>query len=265
MSERMSERTLVCTPWHVLAVRDAFLDAWKIKLDDPRLLLREDIGRIGCGAMKNLIIDEAIERGAETVVVLDSDCHPEFSEEYSSLDEFIALHEEALEPVEIEDFLCSPTVPPARGIPYFNRSLTLPVAASIGFWVGMPDRDAARQLAEGVETPMEYDRRFCYMQPTMMCGMNLAFKPREWLPWCRFLPVSRMDDVFMSWLWSREIARRKHCINFGGPLVRHVRQSHVFNSLVDEVKWLEFNETIWKKIWEHPSDDYATLRALIPV
>lgn len=259
----MSERVLVCTPWHNLAVRDAFLYAWNIKADDPRLLLREDTERIGCGAMKNKIIAEAVERGAEVVIVLDSDCHPVGM----SLGKFIDRHVQALEPVDIEDFLQPMTTPIARGIPYLeeSRSLKVSVAASLGFWQGMPDRDAARQLVEGVNAPMEFKRGIVYRQPTMLCGMNIAFRPKEWLPWCSFIDVSRLDDVFMSWLWSKEADRRGYCFNFQGPDVLHTRQSDVFNSLIDEAKHLKWNETGWRTIWEHPSNDYATLRALLPV
>lgn len=252
----------VCTPWHIPEVRDEFLRAWDIAAIPEWLFLEQDKDKSGCAVTKNRAVKRAADAGAEVVVVLDSDCFP--VHDRTSLEEFVGAHLAALEPQEFPVFEVT-TAPPARGVPYFNRTIKLPVAASLGWWYGMPDRDAARQLIEGAESPMEFQRRIVYGRPTMLCGMNIAFRPKEWFPWCSFLNVNRMDDVFMSWLWCKEAARRNHCFNLNGPNVRHARQSHVFRSLIDEAKWLEFNEHIWSDIWMHPASDYATLRALIPI
>lgn len=260
--------TLVLVPWHNRDVRDAFLDAWRIDENDPRLLLREDVNRIGCGAMKTAMLEEAVALGALTTIILDSDVHPDWAAGYGSLDEFIALHEAALEDQVIDDFLVPMTAPIARGIPMLpeNRSLRVPIAASLGFWTGIPDYSAAAQLVLGATSPMaHYDRSVVFGRPTMLCGMNIAFSPAQWLPWCRFIEVDRLDDVFLSWLWCKEAARRGYGFNFGGPDVKHVRQSNALKSLVAEAKYAEWNETGWREIWQSPSTDYAELRALLPV
>ncbi len=259
--------TAVVVPWHTPAVRDEFLAHWGLNgatLPDW-LVLQQDTDRSGCAVTKNRGILAAVNAGAETVVVLDSDCFPDTAMgSPKTLEGMMEAHLEALKPQEFPVFEVT-TDPPARGVPYFNRSIKLPVAASLGWWSGIPDRDAARQLIEGAEAPMLYNRCVVYGRPTMLCGMNIAFRPGEWQPWCNFIEVSRMDDVFMSWLWCKEAARRNHCFNFNGPTVRHSRQSKIFASLVDEARWLEFNENIWAEVWIHPATDYPTLRKLFPV
>lgn len=259
----MSERVLVCTPWHNLAVRDAFLDAWKITPDDPRILLREDIGRIGCGAMKNKIIAEAVERGAKTAIVLDSDCHP--SRSCPTLEEFIAGHERALEPCPVRMFV-EVTHPISRGTPHepTNRFLIKPVAASMGFWEDNPDWDAISQIVYGADAEMAHYTQARFMQYFALSGMNLAFD-LKWLPWCQFIDVPRMDDIWMGFLWQREAYRRGYCFNLAGPTVKHSRQSNQWLNLRQEAPFMEANETLWQKIHTHPSNDYDTLRALIPV
>ena len=256
----------VVTPWHSKEQLDRFLAAWGEKGESSFLILQQDKDKRGCGATKNRGIKRAMDAGIEVVVVLDDDVFPDPSRPASpqNLQELVAAHIACLEPQEFPVFEVT-TNPPARGVPYFNRTIKLPVAASVGWWNGIPDRDAARQLVEGAHAPMEYQRRLVYGRPTMLCGMNIAFRPKDWWPWCSFIEVSRMDDVFMSWLWCKEAARCNHCFNLNGPTLLHSRQSKVFSSLVDESKWLEFNEHIWSDIWMHPASDYQTLRELIPI
>lgn len=261
----MKSTAAIVVPWHIAEVRDAFLAAWAIPgphLPDW-LIMEHDVRKEGCAVTKNRGVRRAVELGAEVVVVLDSDC---FSDRTGpdSLEGVMEAHLRCLEPQEFPVFEVT-TSPPARGVPYFNRTIELPVAASVGWWAGMPDRDAARQLIEGVEAPMEFQRRIIYGRPTMICGMNIAFRPRDWAPWSDFLNVSRFDDVFMSWLWCKEASRRNHCFNLNGPTIRHSRQSNMWASLRDEAKWLEFNEHIWSDIWMSPATDYETLRGMIPV
>jgi hypothetical protein len=224
-------------------------------------VLEQDIDGKGCAVTKNRGIQRAMDAGADVVVVLDSDCFP--SKEVQTLEELMKAHLNALKPQRLPVFEVT-TNPPARGVPYFNRTIEIPVAASVGFWEHIPDRDAARQLIEGATAPMEYQRRVVYGRPTMLCGMNIAFNPNLWMPWCSFIDIPRMDDVFMSWLWCKEASRRNYCFNLNGPLIRHSRQSNLFASLIEEAEWLGFNETIWLDIWMHESTDYKTLRALIP-
>ncbi len=260
----MSAQPYFVVPWFNPEQRDRWLAAWGLA-DKPLpdwLILQQDSDKSGCGATKNKGVRRAMEAGAEVVVILDDDVTP--CGELTTLESVAAAHLKCLEP---QDFPLMEimTEPVARGVPYFNRTAKLPVAISVGWWAGMPDRDAAHQLVQGVTSPMFFKQRVVYGRPVMVCGMNIAFRPSEWIPWCDFLPVSRFDDVLQSWLWCKEISRRNHCINFHGPTLTHSRQSDVFSSLVDEAKWLRFNEDIWSKIWLHPSNDYATLRALIPV
>lgn len=262
----MSAQAAIMVPWHIESVRDEFLRAWGITTVPDWLIMEHDARKEGCAVTKNRGVRRAMEAGHEVVCVLDSDCFPteRYHEGPQTLEALMAAHLACLEPQEYPVFEVT-TSPAARGVPYFNRSIKLPVAASVGWWVGMPDRDAARQLIEGATAEMRYDRKIIYGRPTMLCGMCIAFRPRDWAPWSDFLNVSRMDDVFMSWLWCKEAARRNHCFNLGGPTIRHSRQSKVFSSLIDEAKWLEFNEHIWSDIWMSPATDYETLRGMIPV
>lgn len=261
----MKKHFCVITPWHRREQLDWFLSQWGIASIPEWLLLQQDSNKEGCGVTKNRGIKRAMELGYEHVVVLDDDCAPsEWQGAPQTLEDLAGQHIAALQPQPVP-MMDVTTTPIARGIPYFNRTITMPVAASIGYWSGMPDRDAARQLAEGVATGMDFERRVSYGKSTMLCGMNIAFKPHDWFPWCSLIEVSRLDDVFMSWLWSKEAARRGHCFNYAGPMISHKRQSHVFNSLIDEAKFLELNETLWSTIWQHPANDYEILRNLIPV
>jgi hypothetical protein len=265
--ENFKMKFCIVVPWFNPQQRDKFLAAWGIVGAIPDwLFLEQDPNKSGCGATKNRGIKRSMDAGAEVTIVLDDDvyCYPSDLDPCLSLEDLAERHIEALQPQELPVFEVT-TNPPARGVPYFNRTIKVPVAASVGWWTNIPDRDAARQLIEGANSPMEYQRRVIYGRPTMLCGMNIAFRAHEWWPWCSFLPVSRMDDVFMSWLWCKEAARRNHCFNLNGPTVMHSRQSNVFSSLIDEAKWLEKNETLWSDIWMHPASDYDTLRRLVPV
>ena len=171
----------------------------------------------------------------------------------------------ALEPQPVALFE-TVTDPASRGTPYApaNLTATLPVAASMGFWTRVGDHCAVRQLAHG-PIPMTFAPRAVYGRWFPLCGMNLAFRPALWDPWCRFVEVARFDDIWMGWLWQKEAYRRGYCFNLGGPLVQHSRQSNVWVNLRQEVDHLEASETLWRSIALHPSSDYRELRALLPV
>jgi hypothetical protein len=94
--------------------------------------------------------------------------------------------------------------------------------------------------------------------------MNVAFRPADWQPWCRFIDVARFDDIWMGWLWQREAYRRGCCFNLAGPVIRHSRQSNVWRNLRAEARYLEETETLWREIATHPSDDYDVLHDLLP-
>ena len=68
----------------------------------------------------------------------------------------------------------------------------------------------------------------------------------------------------MGWLWQRHAYQHRYCFNLAGPVVRHSRQSNVWKNLKDEAAHLESNDTLWKKIAMNVSDDYESLRKLLP-
>ena len=47
-------------------------------------------------------------------------------------------------------------------------------------------------------------------------------------------------------------------------MITHARQSNVWRNLRDEALHLEANETLWQTIALHESDDYNTLRKVLP-
>lgn len=261
----MAEKVVVVTPWHDPDQRDAFLHAWNLEPDDPRLVLQQDVDRSGCAVTKNTGIARAIALGADVVVVLDDDCFPH--EGYArSIDEFIEEHLRALKPTEVRMFEAV-TSPPSRGTPYADSHhlMEMPVAASMGFWTCVGDHCAARQLVHGPTPMKELKRAPIFGRYFPLSGMNLAFRPADWLPWCQFIDVPRFDDIWMGWLWQREAHRRGYCFNLAGPIVRHSRQSNVWANLKAEAEHLEANETLWRRIAGAEFDDYESLRALLPV
>ncbi|MFA4974642.1 MAG: hypothetical protein WC683_18710 [bacterium] len=257
----MTDNAAVVVPWVSEKQVELFLDAWNLDGTKPDwLVLQHDSQREGCAATKNKAIVEAVKRGYDVVVSLDDDCYPHG--EVRTLPELMAAHVEALKPKRVELFEVV-TEPASRGTPYGVRSLEMPVAASMGFWTGVGDYCGVRQLATGAP-PMDFRRKTVFANYFPLCGMNLAFRPREWLPWCRFIDAPRYDDIWMGWLWQREAYRRRYCFNLAGPLVRHVRQSNPWRNLAVEAVHLEASETLWARIAAHESDNYESLFALLP-
>lgn len=256
-------RDVVVTPWHNEEQRDAFLQAWRIHdyENDPRIVMQHDADADGCGFTKNLGIDAALDRDAEMVVVLDDDCFPL---DGMSLDELIALHRENLDELGHVKMFQEVTSPPSRGTPFNERMIEMPVAASMGFWTEVGDYCAPRQLAHQAG-PMSTRQQTIFGRYFPLCGMNLAFRPKDWRPWCDFIDVPRFDDIWMGWLWQREAYQRGFCFSLYGPKVRHSRQSNVWKNLEAEARYLEANETLWRTIATHPSHDYDTFRRLLPV
>lgn len=253
---------VVVVPWVREEQLAQFLRAWNVKNSPPEwLVLVDDRARRGCAVVKNAGVDEALSRGADVVVLLDDDCFPDEAGP-RTLPELAEAHAAALDPQPVALFRAV-TEPPSRGTPYSQLTVEMPVAASMGFWTGVGDYCAPRQLALGAP-PMRFDRAAVHGQYFPLCGMNLAFRPREWLPWCRLVDVPRFDDIWMGWLWQREAYRRGCCFNLGGPLVRHSRQSDPFRNLEVEARHLRANETLWARIARHPGSSYEELRALLP-
>lgn len=251
----------VVTPWVRESQRAAFAEAWTLSEPLPDwMILQHDSDGDGCGVTKNNGVRRATELGAEVVVVLDDDCFP--SAEAATLPELAAAHLAALSPCQVEMFEAV-TSPPSRGTPYSETALTMPVAASMGFWTEVGDYCAVRSLAHR-DGPMTFLRRPVFGRYFPLCGMNVAFRPREWSPWCLFVNVPRFDDIWMGWLWQREAYRRGCCFNLAGPLVRHSRQSNVWNNLREEAKFLERSETLWRDVATSPLSSYEDLRSILP-
>ena len=249
-------KTTIVTPWHNESQRDLFTSAWGINSSDNRFVLQQDTDKSGGARTKNVGIRKAIDSGADCVIVLDDDCFP--NEEAPTVDALIEAHVKALDPQPVAMF-AEVTSPPSRGTPYFNRTIEMPVAASLGFWTDIGDYDAASQLVYGARHPMTFRREAIHGQYFPLCGMNLAFRA-EWWPWCQFVvDVGRMDDIWQGFLWQKKAYATGHCFNLNGPLVRHSRQSNVWQNLKDEANNLERNETIWQDIHRDPSFEYEEL------
>jgi hypothetical protein len=294
-----TDKICVVVAWHSEEQIARFLDAWDLPISEMAkpeidwLVLQRDREREGCAVTKNRGVREAVRRGADIVVVLDDDCFPVMLESNHVFPRgrgtehhlrcFAEKHAEALEPQAVE-MLLPVTKPISRGTPYRERTVNLPVAASMGFWTDVGDYDACGQLVHGqvngnevsgatpettrvtrVLPEMEYKREAMFGRYFSLCGMNLAFRAKDWLPWCQFIDVPRFDDIWMGWLWQREAYRRGYCFNLNGPLVRHSRQSNVWKNLQLEAVHLERNETLWQDIALHAKGDYDSLRKLLPV
>ena len=251
----------VVVPWVKDEELTSFLKAWHLKLTalPEWLILQRDSQCEGCGVTKNKGVVRAVERGADVVVILDGDCYP--SVEANSLEGLLDAHVRALEPQPVALFR-TVTDPPSRGTPYGDMMLKMPVAASMGFWNQVPDYCAVRQLAFATK-PMVFQREAIYGSYFALCGMNLAFRPSDWLPWCQFIDVPRFDDIWMGWLWQKEAYQRGYCFNLNGPLVTHARQSNVWKNLQQEAMNLEANEQLWKAIATDHHACYADLRKLL--
>jgi len=249
----------VVVPWINVDQLGRWLTAWNITVVPSWLLTVQDEHCDGCARTKNRGVDIAVDAGAEVVVILDDDCFPT----QWTLEQHARLHMECLAPQAVESMFVAVTDPPSRGTPYFDRSVTMPVAASMGFWKGIGDYDAARQLAHR-EAPMVYDYQTIHGRYFPLCGMNVAFRPAEWDPWWRFVDVPRFDDIWSGWMWQREAYDRGCCFNLNGPEIRHVRQSNPWRNLQVEARHLEVNETLWKQIAVHPDPTYENLSRLLP-
>tara|TARA_R110000824_G_scaffold28704_1_gene96226 strand:- start:481 stop:1266 length:786 start_codon:yes stop_codon:yes gene_type:complete len=250
--------TKVVVPWHNPEQLDRFLLEWNLSRDDSRLILQQDKTREGCSFTKNKGIIAAMKEGAEIIVMLDDDCFPN---ENQTFGDFVCSHENALEPQDVEMFTVV-TEPPSRGTPYFDRTIVMPVAASMGFWTDIGDYDAPSQLVHGASHPMKFRRDIIYGRYFPLCGMNLSFRVTEW-PWCQFIHVERFDDIWQGFLWQRKAYSDGKCFNLAGPLVRHSRQSNVWNNLVVEAPNLKRNETIWKDIHRMYVCDYEEMKNIL--
>jgi hypothetical protein len=246
-------KTVIVVPWHNPDQLQRFVNAWKISDSDP-VLFQQDERKSGCALTKNRGILRAKESGYDTAIVLDDDCFPHNEQ---TLGEFIAEHERCLLPQKVVMF-DEVTNPPSRGTPYFERTIEMPVAASMGFWTHIGDYDAPGQLVHGATKPMSFDRSTRFGRYFPLCGMNIAFRLEEW-PWCQFINVPRFDDIWQGFIWQKKAYARGQCFNLSGPLVRHSRQSNVWANLRDEAVNLERNEYIWKEIHGFEDESHASM------
>jgi hypothetical protein len=250
-------RFAIVVPWHNKDQKDAFLKAWGVRwIHMPKwLFLQEDRDHEGCARTKNKGIRAALDAGAEVICVLDDDCLPS---EQKDLEAHAEAHIAALQEQEVTR-IAQITQPASRGTPYLNKTILMPVAASMGFWNGVPDLDAATQLRhDGSELKFAIGPVYGMYFP--MSGMNLAFRS-EWWPWCQFINVPRWDDVFMGWLLQRKAYSDGYCFNLNGPRVHHVRQSNVWKNLVIEAENMERNDLLWKQIASEPILPYDQMLA----
>jgi hypothetical protein len=257
------DKMAVVVPWHNEEQLEAWKFHWNICIQPEWLILQQDKTKEGCAVTKNKGMLEAKERGFEGVVILDDDCLPYGVSLGEPLDWFRTQHAARLEIAQVPMFQ-KVTQPASRGTPYFNTSVPMPVAAVMGFWLGVGDYDACGQLVHGARTPMQFETDPIFGKYFPLCGMNLSFS-LEWWPWCQFIDVSRWDDIWQGFLFQKEAYRRGFCFRLDGPYVNHSRQSNVWANLRDEAKYLENNETIWQSICTSPETEYGKLRALLPV
>lgn len=244
-------KTSVVVAWHNPKQKNEFLEAWNIKENDPRLVLQQDETKAGCAKTKNTGITRALADGADVVCVLDDDCYPLEEEAENPLDEFIEDHIEALEDQEVQRVI--PTmIPHPRGFPYRHRTIKMSVAASIGLWVGYPDLDAMSALVIG-DQPENCQLLSSSVYGSMFpfCGMNYAFRKGQ-ADCAKHVDVPRFDDIWMGWVWEKVAYDKGQCFNLNGPLVRHTRQSDVWQNLIEETKYMHTNELLWSAIWAFP-------------
>lgn len=265
--------TCVIVAWHNRDQIDDFCKHWGIEKptgdqfttfdkDDYAVMFVRDIEKAGCARTKNAGVTRAVQLGFQTVIIIDDDCYP--TEEVPNMEMFVRLHVEKLnEEMELPWFR-KVTEPQSRGTPY-EISRPCKVAAVMGFWEGVGDYDACHQLVYGAKHPMEFKKDAAFNEYFPLSGMNICFRPAEWHPWCQFIDVPRWDDIWMGFLWQKEAYRRGCCFRLDGPIVRHSRQSNVFQNLLDESKYMARNETLWHDIATAPTFDYNELRKLLPV
>lgn len=248
----------IVVPWYNPSQVQLFTEAWEVDQSDDRFVFQQDKLREGCAIAKNKGVEAAMAKGAEVVIVVDDDCFPN---DMLPVDRFINFHLEALKPQQVKMFEAV-THPPSRGTPYLNHAITMPVAASMGFWTHIGDYDAPGQLVHGAIKPMQFNRKAIFGKYFPLCGMNLAFNVAEW-PWCKFINVPRFDDIWQGFLWQKKAYSEGKCFNLNGPLVRHSRQSNVWKNLRDETLNLERNETIWQDIHKLPLSDYESMKGAL--
>ena len=250
----MTEITLgdavLVVAWHNPDQIKEFKREWRIQKDDP-VIFQQDKTKAGCAATKNAGIKEAYNSGAEVICVVDDDCYPENRNFYPyNIRGLLQGHIAALQPQPVRRVI-STTIPNSRGTPYYHISMTMPVAASMGFWTTYPDFDAVSALHLGSTAEVKFNQRAIYGEYFPFCGMNFAFT-REWIDAAVLIEAPRWDDIWMGWVWEKVAYEKGFCFNLNGPVVRHSRQSNVWQNLREEARYIEQNETLWETIAKTP-------------
>lgn len=258
----------IVVPWHNPKQRDAFLAAWGVGAASGKwLFMQQDISQAGCAVTKNAGIARALAAGAEYIVVIDDDCLPPESIQQIAgplkgvfaqgpdagytLEKFAEDHIAALQPQPVR-MVYPTTQPQSRGMPYRNHHLTLPVAASMGFWQKNPDFDAMATLVHGPAPETLFTQIAMYQFYFPFSGMNFAFH-RKWAEEAVLINVPRYDDIWMGLIWQKIAYEKGYCFSLRGPTITHSRQSNVWKNLQDEVRYIETNETMWSAVHSAPA------------
>jgi reversibly glycosylated polypeptide len=238
----------IVVAWHNEKQKDEFLEAWRAPKRAEYLFLTQDTDKSGCAKTKNRGIRNALDSGAEYIIVLDDDCYPTGDD--INLVDFAQDHIAALQPQPVK-MVFPTTDPPSRGTPYRHRDIKMKVAASMGFWNIYPDFDAMSALVHGEKMEIAHAIGTIYQRYFPFCGMNFAFH-RDQFDCAVLIDVPRFDDIWMGWIWEKVAYEKGLCFNLSGPRVNHVRQSKVWENLQQEVKYLELNEDLWEAIHRAP-------------
>ncbi len=243
-------KAVVVVAWHNPEQIAEFKREWRVEEGDP-VIFQEDKNGEGCAITKNKGIKKAYNSGADIICVLDDDCFPESKNFYPyDIRGFILEHKAALQPQAVQRVVAT-TIPNSRGTPYYHTHMKMPVAASMGFWTGVPDFDAIAALQLGPDATVKFNQRMVYGEYFPFCGMNFAFR-REWVDSAVLIDAARWDDIWMGWIWEKVAYENGFCFNLCGPVVRHSRQSNVWRNLREESLYIEQNETLWEKIAKAP-------------
>jgi len=192
---------------------------------------------------------KAYASGAEVIVTLDDDCHPQG-------ESFISQHLDRLtQSVQGDAWVSTGRGVRPRGMPYHNVTRTTECVVNHGLWEGIPGFDAITQLAN-VRFCQEFEPLDQVIPKGMffpMCGMNLAFK-RSLAPAMYFLLMGkdwgfdRFGDIWCGVFLKKICDHLGLAIRSGEPRVKHQRASNVWANLGKELAGYEVNETLWRVV-----------------
>jgi reversibly glycosylated polypeptide/UDP-arabinopyranose mutase len=245
-------------------------DRWTSDVADVEVVCWADIDRElpepwiisrGDSAVRAFGFWRAWRQGADCIVTLDDDCYP-------AGDDLVAEHRRNLYETPAWDS----SVPGlrVRGLPYRNLGGPLPVAASVGLWLGSPDLDAVQSLAhDSVAAAANLisaarSRVMASEQYFPISGMNLAVRRESaclmYYPRMgQGSPYGRFDDIWCGLTLQRICRHLRRPIVCGRPFVDHQRASDPLANLAKEASGIGANERMWEIV------DAVTLRADTPL